>query len=122
MVSVSVCLSSMSHLVEWTFRYSLRRRKLFSETPTLPVLKPKALAQPDEFKRSSSILQKRAAHVMLLEGSFDYHALLDNLTVDHWRQFMWPHASHHLSFLMPTGKPYFAGQVSAVSRVWVVLI
>lgn len=38
-------------------------------------------------------------------GSMEEYALLDNLSVDDWRDFMWIHAAHHLSFLIPMNSP-----------------
>ena len=91
-------------LVKWIFRYSLRRRKLFSGAPTLPFLKPNSSTQSDDDQViDECIAETRRA--MAFDGSLENYALLDNLTVEDWQQFMWLHASHHLSFLKPNEEP-----------------
>ena len=91
-------------LVKWIFRYSLRSRKLFAGAPTLRVLKPKSSCQADDDQViDECIAETRRA--MVFDGSLENYAMLDNLTVKDWQQFMWLHASHHLSFLRPTEKP-----------------
>ncbi|MEC8554141.1 MAG: DUF1569 domain-containing protein [Planctomycetota bacterium] len=70
----------------------------------MPVLKPRVLAQTDE----DQVIDECTAETrraMAFEGSLENYALLDDLTVQDRRQFMWLDASHHLSFLTPTGKP-----------------
>lgn len=87
-------------IVKWVFRYALRTRKLLSGAPTLSVLKPKSENQTDDSEKIESCIRvlREAAS---FQGSLDDYAMLDNLAVDDWKQFMWIHASHHLSFLIP---------------------
>lgn len=86
-------------VIEWVFRYSLRKRKLFSGAPTLPVLKPKPRDSDDDDLIDECIQVTQRA--ISFNGSMEEYALLDGLTVPDWQQFMWIHAAHHLSFLTP---------------------
>ena len=87
-------------LVKWVFAYSLRRRKLFRGAPTFPILKPKSSSsvENDELIDDCILVTRRA---MEFSGSLEDYALLDNLSAEDWKQFMWIHAAHHLGFLIP---------------------
>lgn len=87
-------------VVKWVFRFSLKRRRLFNGAPTFPSLKPKASSttESDELIDECIAVTKRASE---FSGSLEDYALLDNLTVKDWQQFMWIHAAHHLGFLIP---------------------
>ena len=87
--------------VKWAFRYALSKRTLLSGAPTFRMLKPKAdRAQDDDDVIDECIATLRRAESF--DGSLVDYALLDNLSVNEWRDFMWIHAAHHLSFLVPT--------------------
>jgi hypothetical protein len=87
-------------VIRWGFAYSLKSRRLFSGTPTFPFLKPKSDGQQDDDALIDECIEsiKRA---QAFAGSLEDYALLDNLSVEDWRDFMWIHAAHHLSFLIP---------------------
>ncbi|MEL7338615.1 MAG: DUF1569 domain-containing protein, partial [Planctomycetota bacterium] len=38
-------------------------------------------------------------------GPIEDYPFLNDLDVSRWRDFMWIHASHHLSFLVPNSSP-----------------
>lgn len=87
-------------VVRWGFRYALKKRKLGSGFPTFKVLRPKhSEEQEDGSIIDACIASCRRAGSF--DGSLEEYALLNNLDVKDWRDFMWIHASHHLSFLLP---------------------
>lgn len=87
-------------IIKWGFRYALRKRKLLSGAPTFKFLKPKMDAKADDDAVIDQCIETiRRADAF--DGSLAEYALLDNLTADQWREFMWIHAAHHLSFLVP---------------------
>lgn len=87
-------------VVKWGFGYALKKRKLLSGTPTLPVLQPPASSDRDDNDVIDHCIAtiRRAGE---FNGSLKEYALLDGLSPDDWREFMWIHAAHHLSFLVP---------------------
>ncbi len=88
-------------IVKWVFAYALKSRKLLSGAPTFPVLKPKCDSHQDDDALIDECIEsiKRA---QTFTGSLEDYAMLDNLSHEDWRDFMWIHAAHHLSFLIPT--------------------
>ncbi len=91
-------------VMKWAFRHFLKRRVLLSGAPTFPILKPAASGTDDDAETIAHCVAtiQRASE---FSGSLDDYALLDNLSVADWRDFMWIHAAHHLSFLRPVGEP-----------------
>ncbi len=87
-------------LCKWAFGYSLKKRKLGSGYPTFKMLKPDAVESADDDALIDECIRsiRRAAE---FEGPIRDYPLLDNISVDDWRDFMWIHASHHLGFLIP---------------------
>ncbi len=86
-------------VIQWSFSYCLKKRKLGKGFPTFKALKPKPADSDDDAMIDKFIETCNRAETF--DGSMDDYALLDNLKVDDWRQFMWIHAGHHLSFLVP---------------------
>ena len=84
----------------WAFRYALRTRKLGKGFPTFKMLKPTHDDSADDEALIDQCISciKRAAQ---FEGPIRDYPLLNDISVDDWRDFMWIHASHHLSFLVP---------------------
>lgn len=87
-------------VIKWGFRFALKRRKLGSGFPTFRVLRPTWSENEDDPTHIDSCIRsfERARD---FQGSLEDYALLNNLSVDDWKEFMWIHASHHLSFLIP---------------------
>ena len=87
-------------VVEWGFRFALKRRKLGSGFPTFKILKPSYSESVDDDTTIDACIAscRRASE---FDGSLKEYALLDNLTVKDWQDFIWIHAAHHLSFLIP---------------------
>lgn len=86
-------------IVKWVFRYALNHRKLFTGAPTFKSLMPKSQGEEDSALIDECIQTTKRAGAF--DGSMEGYALLDNLSTEDWKQFMWLHASHHLSFLIP---------------------
>ena len=85
--------------MKWGFGYYLKKRRLSSGAPTFSVLKP----EPSEEQDDDALIDECIATVHRAEnfdGSLEDYPLLDNLTPDTWRQFMWIHAAHHLGYLV----------------------
>ncbi len=91
-------------VVEWGFRFALKRRKLGSGFPTFKILKPSYHESIDDDSIIDACIAscRRASE---FDGSLKEYALLDNLSVKDWQDFMWIHAAHHLSFLVPRHVP-----------------
>ncbi|QDV67950.1 hypothetical protein Poly24_16560 [Rosistilla carotiformis] len=87
-------------LVKWGFAYALKKRKLFSGAPTFPFLQPTASNDQDDNEMIDHCIAT-IARAGVFNGSMEDYALLDGLSADDWREFMWIHAAHHLSFLVP---------------------
>ena len=87
-------------VIRWGFHYSLKQRKLGTGFPTFKSLRPTYMDSADDDAIIDACVEscRRADD---FNGSLEEYALLDNLSVDDWRDFMWIHASHHLSFLVP---------------------
>ncbi|MFK7734467.1 MAG: DUF1569 domain-containing protein [Pirellulaceae bacterium] len=85
-------------IVKWVFRFALKRRKLLSGAPTFNSLLPKSQEEDPQLIERCIQTTRRAGE---FQGSMEGYALLDNLSTEDWKQFMWLHASHHLSFLIP---------------------
>lgn len=43
-----------------------------------------------------------------LAGTIQDHPMVDDLSVEDWREFMWIHAAHHLGFLVPSSASHTA--------------
>jgi hypothetical protein len=89
-------------VIKWGFDYALKKRKLISGAPTFSFLRPKA----DDGEDRDSVIDECIDTIKRAEtfdGSLEKYALLDNLKVEDWRDFMWIHAAHHLAFLVPDG-------------------
>lgn len=89
-------------VIKWGFRFALKRRKLGSGFPTFRVLKPTWTEADDDNSAIDSCV-KSCERAESFDGSLEDYPLLNNLSVEDWRDFMWLHASHHLSFLIPSG-------------------
>ncbi len=82
------------------FFRALKTRKLASGAPTFRQLKPTASPGEDD----SKVIDQCIATIRKadqFDGSVEDHPLVDGMSVDQWRDFMWLHASHHLAFLQP---------------------
>ena len=85
---------------QWAFNSTLKKRRMGSGFPTLKRLKPK---QSDSRDNDDVINQC----IETCQRASDYdqpirdYPFLNEPPVDDWRQFMWLHAGHHLSFLVP---------------------
>lgn len=90
-------------LIKWIFHYSLRKRRLISGAPTINALKPTHTGSAEDDAAIEACLEA-CRRADAYDGSMEDYALLDDLSVDQWREFMWLHASHHLSFLIPRSK------------------
>ena len=87
-------------IIEWGYRYALKKRKLGSGFPTIKILRPTHSDAADNDTLIDACIAS-CQRVDTFSGSLEDYALLDNLSVDDWRNFMWIHAAHHLSFLIP---------------------
>lgn len=87
-------------VIKWGFRYALNKRKLGSGFPTFKVLRPTHIDSADDDEVIDACIKsfQRAA---TFDGSLEDYALLNHLSVEDWQDFMWIHAAHHLSFLIP---------------------
>lgn len=87
-------------VANWGFRYALRSRKIGRGFPTFRILKPTHSDADDDNSVIDACIQtiKRAD---AFDGSLENYPLLNNLSVEDWKSFMWLHAAHHLSFLIP---------------------
>ena len=84
---------------KWFLRGVLKDRKMRAGTPTAKVLEPK----PAEHDNPEVVAQcietyRRAAE---FSGPLPPHPLVDNLTLEDWKELTWIHAAHHLGFLIP---------------------
>ncbi|MGB7346112.1 MAG: DUF1569 domain-containing protein [Pirellulaceae bacterium] len=86
-------------VLKWGFGYMTKKRKLFPSAPTFPSMKPKAMTEDNDADIQQCIALIERAETF--DGSMEDYALLDNMTPDAWREFMWIHAAHHLSYLVP---------------------
>ena len=86
-------------VAKWGFDHGLRTRKLYAGLPTIQSLKPTA---PDGEEDQEIILQciETCWEVHGFSGRIENYPLLNEVTTDDWREFMWIHASHHLGFLV----------------------
>lgn len=87
-------------VIKWGFRYALKTRKLASGFPTFRVLRPTHADDVDDNLVIDACI-KSCNRAQGFTGSMEEYALLNNLSVAEWQAFMWIHASHHLSFLIP---------------------
>ena len=87
-------------VAKWAFHYGLRKRKLGSGLPTFKMLKPthENAADDDQVIENCIETCRRAES---FTGPIEDYPLLNDPSVEDWRQFMWIHAAHHLSFLVP---------------------
>ena len=87
-------------VAKWAFRYCLNKRKLFSGAPTFKILKPQhASVEEDDAAIEECIETCRRTEQFA--GPIEDYALLNDVSVEDWRDFMWIHAAHHLGFLVP---------------------
>lgn len=84
----------------WSFRFLLKRRKLGRNFPTFRSLKPTATDQTDDSEVIAQCIQT-CQRVESFAGPIENYPLLNEVSVEDWRDFMWIHASHHLGFLVP---------------------
>lgn len=84
----------------WGFRYALKKRKLGRGVPTFKMLRPNQTESKDDDKIIDICIESclRAASY---DKTLTQYPLLNDLSADDWRAFMWIHAAHHLSFLVP---------------------
>lgn len=87
-------------IIKWMFARMLKKRKMPSGASTMASLKPKTEGAADDDAIINRYLET-VREAETYDGSFEDYPFLDNLTPDTWRQFMWLHAAHHLSFLVP---------------------
>ena len=87
-------------VIKWGFLWALRRRRLSGGFPTFRVLQPEHQSVDDDDEIIDTFLAV-CQKVEEFQGPIVDYPLLDNLDVDPWREFMWIHAAHHLSFLEP---------------------
>ncbi|QDV64367.1 DUF1569 domain-containing protein [Crateriforma conspicua] len=92
-------------VIQWAFDRALKKRSLPAGAPTLKMLRPVELdaaagdADEDEAVINACIAAVRRAQDF--PGPMKDYPLLEDPPVDRWRDFMWIHAAHHLSFLVP---------------------
>lgn len=91
-------------VINWAFRYALKKRKLGGGFPTFKILKPTHTDDVEDDLIIDACIES-CQRTNEFDGSLDDYPLLNNLSVDDWRDFMWIHASHHLSFLVPKIRP-----------------
>ncbi len=87
-------------VLKWSFKHILKTRKLNSGFPTFSVLKPKHSGLEDD-QPTIVLCMETCLRASAFPGPMTDYALVDDLSVQDWRDFMWIHASHHLSFLIP---------------------
>ena len=85
---------------KWAFRYALKTRKLGSGFPTFKSLKPTHEDSVDDDTIIDECIQSME-RCETYPGPIREHPLLNDVSVEDWRQFMWIHAAHHLGFLIP---------------------
>ncbi|MEM9586645.1 MAG: DUF1569 domain-containing protein [Planctomycetota bacterium] len=87
-------------LLRWAFNYALKTRKLGSGFPTFKSLKPSHTDPSDDDDAIDACIEscRRAGS---FAGPMNDYPLLNEVSVEQWQDFMWIHASHHLSFLVP---------------------
>lgn len=101
-------MSGLGFRIPWLLRRTvgtwLTRRVLSKRTmpsvPTLPSLQPDHRETDDDSLVDECVVSVRRCEEF--DGSLRDYPFVDGLTHDQWRQFMWIHASHHLSYLVPT--------------------
>ncbi|KAA1258043.1 hypothetical protein LF1_05580 [Rubripirellula obstinata] len=84
---------------KWLTHRFLKTRKM-PGVPTLPSLQPKSLADSEDDTIIEGCI-RAISQCETFAGSLDDYPFVDNLDHDEWRQLMWVHAGHHLSFLIP---------------------
>jgi len=84
----------------WGFRYALKKRKLGRGFPTFKMLRPSHHETKDDDNLIDKCIESclRAADY---DEDLSGYPLLNDLSAEDWRAFMWIHAAHHLSFLVP---------------------
>ncbi len=83
----------------WLTNRILQTRRMPS-VPTIARLVPQCIGSADNNEIiDACIVAVRRSEVF--DGSLADYPFVDNLPPDQWRQFMWIHAAHHLSFLTP---------------------
>jgi len=86
-------------VMKWLFGWMLRKRKMISG-PTMKRLKPASPADHDVDQVVDDCIQT-IRNAESFAGPIKDYPMLDHLSADDWRQFMWLHAAHHLEFLTP---------------------
>ena len=86
---------------KWAFRYTLKTRKLGKGFPTFKSLKPTETDSGDDDDGLIDQCIECLRRVADFPGPLSDYPLLNEISVDDWRQFMWIHAAHHLGFLIP---------------------
>ena len=94
--------------MNWEFNRAIKKRKIATGLPTLDRLKPKqatsAENEPDDqlaIDRCIETCRRTEAY----NGTMIENPLLNHVTADQWKDYMWVHAAHHLSFLVPDTVP-----------------
>lgn len=81
----------------------LLKKRTMPSVPTLPSLRPtsnNSVDDPAVIERCIAAIRKSES----FDGSLDDYPFVDGLHHEQWRQFMWIHAAHHLSFLVPIAR------------------
>ncbi|MDA7951625.1 MAG: DUF1569 domain-containing protein [Pirellulaceae bacterium] len=85
--------------------YVLRKERMFAGAKTLKCLLPEAQTSgTDEDDNDLQIIQNLSETIQeAIERTEQLppYPWTTNITLDKWKQLMWIHASHHLSFLLP---------------------
>jgi hypothetical protein len=90
-------------LGKWFFRRSLKKRKMMSGLPSHRSLMPEA----DEIVENEPTIDACIGTIREVEafaGPVENYPLVSQVNVNEWRDLMWIHASHHLSFLLPNAE------------------
>ena len=88
-------------IVKWGFRYALKKRTIYRGFPTFSILRPNGLSATEDDDDVVDQFLETCRRADAFVGPIEEYALLNEIAVDQWKDFMWLHASHHLGFLVP---------------------
>lgn len=81
----------------------LKNRRMRRFSAPKPV-RPKSPASETDDPEIIARCKETVRRAMDFKGPLPPYPLVNNLSVENWKQLMWIHAGHHLSFLVPSGK------------------
>ena len=87
-------------IFRWFVSRMLKTRRIMSGAPTLKQLIPQSPPETEDREQIEKCIAK-LREAESYPGPIRDYPLLDDFSVEDWKSFMWLHAAHHLSFLVP---------------------